>query len=209
MGIMAQKKALSRIDFGHRACERLLHRMKTPLVSTGGRSVNPEALRRDQGEAPDAKASDRENRFTGKSMIVLVPDDIFEAVTDDELGSVISRTFGYPIQRRLRFGVDEEGDKSILHELSRIKREDAATNLLIVQEGWQPPIRENLLFIRDLRMASGGVFNDLGGSHRPAQTGRRLHPGERGGVEGMASETEGLGRSLLRAGEAGGRWWLI
>jgi hypothetical protein len=118
--------------------------------------VNPEALRRDQGEAPDAKASDRENRFTGKSMIVLVPDDIFEAVTDDELGSVISRTFGYPIQRRLRFGVDEEGDKSILHELSRIKREDAATNLLIVQEGWQPPIRENLLFIRDLRMASGG-----------------------------------------------------
>lgn len=88
-------------------------------------------------------------------MVVLIPDDIFEAFTDDELESVISKTFGYPIQRKLRFGEDEEGDKCVLHELSIMKKEDAATNLLILQEGWQPPIRENLLFIRELRMASG------------------------------------------------------
>jgi hypothetical protein len=155
MGIMVQKRALLRIDFGHRACERLLNRMLTPLVSTGGRSVSPEDLRNGDTKAPEAKASDPRDVLTGKSMIALIPDDIFEACTDDELESVIFKTFGYPIQRRLRFGVDEEGDKRVLDELSTIKREDAATNFLILQEGWQPPIRENLLFIQELRMASG------------------------------------------------------
>ncbi|MCJ7683499.1 MAG: DUF2868 domain-containing protein, partial [Desulfobacteraceae bacterium] len=120
-----------------------------------GRSVSPEALRKDDTKAPEARASDLQAVLTGKGMIALIPDDIFEAFTDDELQSVISKTFGCPIQRRIRFGEDEEGDQRVLHELSSMKRGDAATNLLILQEGWQPPIRENLLFIRDLRKASG------------------------------------------------------
>ena len=155
MGIMVQKRALLRINFSHRACQRLLNRMRTPLVSTGGRSVSPGALSKDYTKAPEAMGSDPQDVLMGKGMIALIPDDIFEAFMDDELESVISKTFGYPVQRRLRFGVDEEGDKSILHELSSMKRGDAATNLLILQEGWQPPIRENLLFIQDLRKASG------------------------------------------------------
>jgi len=154
MGIMVQKRALLRINFSHRACQRLLNRMRTPLVSTGGRSVSPEVLRKDDTKAPEAMGSGPQDVLTGQGMIALVPDDIFEAFTDDEIESVISKTFGYPIQQRLRFGEDEEGDKRVLHELSSMKK-DAATNLLILQEGWQPPIRENLLFIQDLRKASG------------------------------------------------------
>ena len=155
MGMMVQKRALLRINFSHRACQRLLNRMRTPLVSTGGRSVSTEDLRNGDTRAAKAKASDPQYVLTGKGMIALIPDDIFEACTNDELESVISKTFGCPIQQRLKFGVDEKGDKSILHELSRMKKGDTATNLLIVQEGWQPPIRENLLFIQDLRKASG------------------------------------------------------
>ncbi len=154
MGIMVQKKALLRISFSHRACQRLLNRMRTPLVSTGARSVSPEDLRNGDIKTPEARASDPRDVLKGKGMIALVPDDIFESCSDDELENVISRTIGFSIQRRLRFGVDEEGDKRILHELSSMK-EDPPTNLLILQEGWQPPIRENLLFIRDLRKASG------------------------------------------------------
>jgi len=154
MGIMVQKRALLRINFSHRACQRLLNRMRTPLVSTWRRSVSSEDLRKGDTKAPEAKVSDPQDVLTGKSMIALIPDDIFEAFTDDELESVIFKTFGYPVRRRLRFGENEEGDKRVLHELSTMKK-DAATNLLILQEGWQPPIRESLLFIRDLRMASG------------------------------------------------------
>jgi len=155
MGAMVQKGALLRINFSHRACQRLLNRMRTPLVSTGGRSVSPDNLRNGDTKAAKAKASDSQDVLTGKGMIALVPDDIFETFTDDELESVVSKTFGYSIQRRLKFGEDDEGDKRVLHELSSMKRGNAAANLLILQEGWQPPIRENLLFIQDLRKASG------------------------------------------------------
>jgi len=61
-------------------------------------------------------------------MIALVPDDIFEACTDDELESVVSRTFGSPIQRRLRFGEDEEGISG------------SSMSLLIRKGGMLPPI---------------------------------------------------------------------
>ena len=155
MGTMVQKRALLRINFGHRACQKLLNRMRTPLVSTGARYVSPEVFSQDNANTREARVSDLQDVLTGKGMIALIPDDIFEAFTDDELENVVSRTFGYPIQQRLRFGVDEAGDKRVLHELSSMKEEDSTTNLLILQEGWQPPIRENLLFIRDLRIATG------------------------------------------------------
>ena len=116
--------------------------------------MSPEALRNGDTKAPEARASGPQDVLTGKSMIALIPDDIFGAFTDDEFESVIFATFGYPIQRKLKFGEDEEGDKRVLHELSSMKKGDAATDLLILQEGWQPPIRENLLFIQDLRKTS-------------------------------------------------------
>ena len=154
MGTMVQKRALLGISFSHRACQRLLNRMRTPLISTGARSVSPENLRNGDMKAPEAGVSDPRDVVTGKGMIALVPDDIFEAFTDDEFESIISRTFGYSIQQKIRFGENEEGDRRILHALSS-RKEDVTSNLLILQEGWQPPIRENLLFIQDLRKASG------------------------------------------------------
>ncbi|MFH1953096.1 MAG: DUF2868 domain-containing protein [Pseudomonadota bacterium] len=155
IGFIAQKRALMRIDFSHTACERLVHRLTAPLFSTEGRSSDPEAIPADNARAPDAAASDRRGVLTGKDMIVLIPEDIFEACSDNEFEGIISKTFGYPIWRRLRFGKDEEGDKTVLHEISRMKREDAAPNIVILQEAWQPPIREHLRFIRDLRRALG------------------------------------------------------
>lgn len=101
MGFMVHNRALLRINFSHRACQRLLNRMRTPLFSTGGRLVSPEDLRNGDTKAPGARVSDSQDLLTGKGMIALVPDDIFEVCTDDELESVISRTFGSPIQRRL------------------------------------------------------------------------------------------------------------
>ena len=154
VGTVVQKRALLKINFSHRTCQRILNRMRTPLVNTGGRSVSPENLSNGNTIVSGARVSDPQDVLSGKRMIALVPDDIFEAFTDDELEGVISRTFGCSIQQRLRFGEDEEGDKRVLHELSCMK-EDTVANLLVVQEGWQPPIRENLLFIQDLRKASG------------------------------------------------------
>jgi len=154
IGLMARNRALLRIDFSHMACERLLHRLTRPLVSTEGRFVDPEIPRTGDNEDLRETTSDREGVLKGEGMIALIPDDIFEACPKNELERIISKILGYPIQRRLRFGEDEKGDKRLLDEFSRMKRE-GAPNVVVLQEAWQPPIREYLLFIRDLRLALG------------------------------------------------------
>ncbi len=154
-GLMLKNRALSRIDFGHTACARLLHRLTTPLVSTEGEPVTAETFRRDGIQIPEVATLNREDMLTQNRMIALVPDDIFEACHDNELERVVFKTLGGSIQQKLRFGEDAKRDQNVLKEVSRIRKEGAPSGLLIVQEAWQPPIKENLLFIQDLRMALG------------------------------------------------------
>ena len=154
-GLIAQNRALGKIDFDHSACERLLHRLGTPLLSTVGSPVSAGPLPGNESRSPEAGALDHEDMSPNKSLIALVPDDIFEGCPDDELAGVISRSLGYQVQQKLRFGEDEKGDQGVLDELSRMKWEDGPPNVLILQEAWQPPIKEILFFIRDLRKALG------------------------------------------------------
>ena len=88
-------------------------------------------------------------------IVALVPDDIFETCKDDEFEKIILETFGRPLKKMLRFGKDQQGDKSLLEELSLLKREDSNISYLVLQEAWQPPIMENLQFLKDLRAVLG------------------------------------------------------
>jgi hypothetical protein len=154
-GFMAKNRTLSRIDFGHSACVRLLHRLTTPLVSTEGGPVRERTFPRDETRIPEFSPFDREDMVTGKSIIALVPDDIFEACHSNDLERVVFKTIGVSVRQKLKFGEDAEGDQNVLKELSRIRKEEVLPGLLIVQEAWLPPIKENLLFIQDLRRTLG------------------------------------------------------
>ncbi|HDZ90966.1 MAG: DUF2868 domain-containing protein [Deltaproteobacteria bacterium] len=153
MGMVLKGRALSRLDFDHRAPRRLIYRMKTPLVTTGGHPAGPGTAGLNHGDLPETGTWRPKAPAAGKGMMVLVPDDIFDNLARNELEAVVSRTFGSPVAQSLRFGVDQEGDEGVLEAISRMKGHDS--DLLIVQEAWQPPIREDLDFIRDLRRASG------------------------------------------------------
>ncbi|MBW1779372.1 MAG: DUF2868 domain-containing protein [Deltaproteobacteria bacterium] len=152
-GLVAKKRALSRIDFGHAASASLLHRMTTPLVSTDGGHATAGPFHGDEIQISNMKTRDPEDRMMQKPMIALIPDDIFDACSDNELERAVYKRLGGSIEKKLRFGEDEKGDQKVLEELVRIRREEGAAPLdvLIVQEAWQPPIKEHLLFIQDLR----------------------------------------------------------
>lgn len=156
-GITIQKRVLSKIDFRYKTCEKLQNRMRTPQISTEGSFVKPGVFHKRDSANTSVKdiLLDTRKVLKEKGMVVLIPDDIFETFTDDKLESVILKVFGYPIQQKLRFDEDEEGDNQIIHNIFNMKQNNTLTNLLILQEAWQPPIRENLLFIRKLRKASG------------------------------------------------------
>ncbi len=158
MGLTFERTALSRVELGHAACTRLLHRLTTPLFATEGRSPRPGGS--GTGRTDVAEASWVAGQYPGetilqKSIVALIPDDIFETCQDGDLKSVVSKTLGGSIEETFRFGEDMKGDEKILQEISLMRQKGTLHGLLIVQEAWQPPIRESLRFIQDLRTASG------------------------------------------------------
>jgi hypothetical protein len=159
MGNFFQRRRLDRIAFDHVPCDRLLHRMRTPLVSTEGRYGKSKRPRPDEKgedrEASESSLPKPETSLGDRDLVALVPDEIFDDCPDEELRRIISRSLGYPIRRKLRFGEDEEGDQRVINEILNLKQENVPTHILILQEAWQPPIREGLHFIRDLRKALG------------------------------------------------------
>jgi hypothetical protein len=158
-GLSFQRRRLDKVDFRHAACERLLHRMKTPLVRTeGGHEKSEGPLRdevEDEREGYEAAVPEPEGRSVDGRVIVLVPDELFDDCPDRELEDMVSRSMGYPIRRKLRYGEDEEGDRNLLAEISHLKEGGDPIRIMIFQEAWQPPIREGLNFIRALRKALG------------------------------------------------------
>ena len=149
-GLLAKRRALGRVDFERGPCERLLHRLVTPQMSTEGDSVDEHPRMKDK-KVHGADSSEFEENFRNGELIALIPDEIFDACPDEALDSVIFNAFKYPIRKKFRFGEDEESDRRILDKLSRLKKEVASLHLFILQEAWQPPIKENLTFFKDLR----------------------------------------------------------
>ena len=84
----------------------------------------------------------------------MVPDDIFEACKPEEIASALRNRFVAAVTQIIRFNKDYETDTAILAEL-KISSLPAETDILLVQEAWQPPIAEYINFIKNLRHAIG------------------------------------------------------
>jgi hypothetical protein len=156
-GLFAQNRALTRQDFNHNACDRLMERMKIPLLITRGRPVATahEMHPGDKVQHLEALGTVQGNNIPHNRLMALVPDDIYEDCPDDELDGLIFSTLGYGVQEKIRIGKDYETDKALLDRLSRKEWGDVIPAVLILQEAWQPPIQETLKFILDLRKALG------------------------------------------------------
>jgi len=158
MGLVFQKGSLSRVNLGHAACVRLLHRLTTPIVATQGALPQTSGAGIERGDAiqtPEASVRDQGDAMCRTPIIALIPDDIFETCPDNDLENVVFKALGCAIREKMRFGQDLKGDEEVLQKLAIIRKEGLVEGLLLVQEAWQPPIRENLSFIQDLRTASG------------------------------------------------------
>ena len=147
IGIFLEKRALSRIDFIHAAPARLYNRMRTPIINTkGDQAEMKEPSTKDLYPHMDSKVQDRTQ--PRRDVIALIPDEIFHACPFDELKNIVYRRWGSQILSRLKFTEDDKIDK----DLSKIEDNP---DILLLQESWQPPIRESLLLLKDLRKAIG------------------------------------------------------
>jgi hypothetical protein len=152
----AQRRFLSRLDFRQESYEQLLLRMTTPLVSTRGRMIDDAGAAAREPE-PDYGARDQSagNAMNGaKDVLVMIPDDVFNASSGEKIASALQKGLVPAIQRIIRINKDYETDTEILADLKKSSGVEE-TDILLIQEAWQPPIAEYINFIRNLRQAIG------------------------------------------------------
>jgi hypothetical protein len=153
---VSQRRHLARLDFRQGVYEQLLLRMTTPLVSTRGRKV--------EDAGPDEKETELEYGGTGqksiddisggRELLVMVPDDIWGVCSQEQIESVVRQKFGSAIAGLVRINENSDTDAEILANLKDSGR-PPGTDILLIQEAWQPPILEYINFIKDMRKAIG------------------------------------------------------
>ncbi len=150
------RSRLAALNFRQGACEQLLLRMTTPMVSTHSRKLDGADGAAEEAAADfsgrDSAAAD--NRNGGKDLLVMIPDDIFDACPRKEIESAVRSRFASSIAQLIRINEDYETDTEILANLKN-KDRPLEMDILLIQEAWQPPIVEYINFIKNLRQAIG------------------------------------------------------
>ncbi len=154
-GVFRTRQCLNRIDFSHSDIDRLFQRLQTPRVSTRGApsATNPES---DMSLAvPEPEAQTNVATTQDRQLVALIPDEIYDECPTAELRNHVHQALAAQIGEIFRFGENMATDREIIQRLGDIEWSDQIQGIFILQEAWQPPIREFLTFLSDLREAMG------------------------------------------------------
>jgi hypothetical protein len=149
-GFYLERRAIESIDFNHVACDRLIMRMKTPEVFTGNQPYQAKAIDKIRTVSYDIPV-----KSTGAEMIpaiVLVPTEIFDHFSETQLGKKLNESFGMYAEAVIPVEMDATHDNDrIIEALSEKQVKNVSYHTIIVQEAWQPPIKESISWIKNLR----------------------------------------------------------
>ncbi len=157
MGLYAQKKALHRFDFNTPEYVRLVQRLLTPVLTTKGSLHTEEneviSLPEDQRvENLEQKDNPTDKIFDAISAqnetVAFIPEDIYDQYDATRFNTIAQSQLGYKIINHIQW--DEE-IQNISKLLALTDNPDKYPNILFLQEAWQPPIKEFLMFIRQIR----------------------------------------------------------
>ncbi len=152
VGMLGRKRATDKVAFNHAACNRLLRRLNTPVLETDGRTAENVGPVRSADEPAAAIHSDAgEPEAPGHDAILLIPDDISGQCTHEALEESLKQTLGMNLKQRIDIACDIEEDERALADLDTFRPLNGLLPVVVLQEAWQPPIAETLLYFRKLR----------------------------------------------------------
>ncbi len=172
-GRWRQARQLAALRFTHAACDRLWLQMTAPRVETPDRAEYQDIFHASGQPANETKRIEAAYGHGGsqEAAVLVMPG---EAGMD---AAVIGQ------QVRARFGLEPAGVLSATGDfeadaqnLARAMNDPGPrpTHVVMIIEAWQPPIRENLAWIKELKAAAGpSAAMILCLTGKPAQTGAR------------------------------------
>ncbi len=172
-GHLGLRRALARLSFDDPPCRRLLDRMLTPELRTAAGREEPE----DEGPAapaeerpehaarpePERENGGREDRAAPAaepadrpaSLLALIPDEIHDHCSAATLADLLRARTGSGLAGMLRIGEEDETGGEILARVREDYGAEGAGGIFLLQEAWQPPIREFLDLLARLRTLVG------------------------------------------------------
>ncbi|MCF8037624.1 MAG: DUF2868 domain-containing protein [Desulfobacteraceae bacterium] len=154
VGAWRQYRELAAVKFTHAACDRLWQRMTAPLVETTSRTYGRDV------PAEPATASEFTNTPhggpDGRTMmpaIVAVPEEI--ALDRESLERRLGTRLGVLPAETITVNGNRQADAEKLARALQSRQSGQSCRLVIIQESWQPPIKENLAWIRHMKQAAG------------------------------------------------------
>jgi len=161
LGMGQQSRALDRLHFATLGIRPLLQRMAAPRIDTNGITASSEAL--SSASRPDlALAAERvgaRQEILPLSdcgpWFVLIPDELYDDCPLPELIDLLGSGARASGIECIRFGTPGTIEAENLVPLISATDSTAIPGVLLLQEAWQPPLRETESFLRDIRRAVG------------------------------------------------------
>ncbi len=150
-GSMARTRVLARVSFVRAEHNQLVYRLLTPRFNT---TIERDVIEKDDPEDASAVATEQaisiEKTAVNGELIALVPEEIFADCSRAELAMYCKQQFGYTLTDLLPIHEQNSIETSVV-ELLKGGDTLVCSPLLVLQEAWQPPIKEILCFLEELR----------------------------------------------------------
>lgn len=160
LGMVRQRQTLEQLHFATLSIRPLLRRMTAPRVDTQGlpEPACQDDRRQSASDIPPATAPisglGSGVVASGERCVVLVPDELYDDCPQAALAELL-RQAGSQTLHWLRCSGPEALGAAPPEELARALAEHAPTTLFLLQEAWQPPLKETEQMLRGLRQVIG------------------------------------------------------
>ena len=173
LGLIRQRQALEQLHFATLGLRPLLQRMTVPRIDAKGAPEPAESA----APAPPVRAAleavvgGDENPLNaepdlplqpfvpvaeGMSAVLLIPDELYEDCPQAALLALLQPGWGAAIAC-VRHGAPDQTEADTLSRVRETAEQDGLAGVLLLQEAWQPPLKETEQFLRDLRRSAGAL----------------------------------------------------
>jgi len=146
-----------RVGLKHLPCDsaafrQLRRRMLTPLVQTEAQQQIPPMAAH---QPPVPQQTRRQTSLTGSGHLVLIPDELWDVFPVELLAPHLAEHDQNSPLVPIRYGSFEQPAATFLDQVTSLLNKHNLAGIILLQEAWQPPIREVTTLLEQLRLVIG------------------------------------------------------
>lgn len=165
IGRIAERRLLAQLEFTGSAHRQLLRRMTTPLILSQAPTPDtdkipaPEAIpfapTEEKGPAANIRRCPETGEKSSEAALCIIPDELYIESQLSGLQTLVRQRLGLLCLESFRIGEESVPDTVYLQRLADKQVAQPLKNLVILQEGWQPPVQEFFSLLEGMRNRMG------------------------------------------------------